>query len=147
MKHAALLKKPLIWLSSVFFILSLAACRHGEEGRIDYMAEKVSDELAFDQQQNAQWNQLVADLKEIRNSMSEKHEAARTMAIEELKSDQLDEARLLLTLEQHQQAINESFRALLPKINELHASLTPEQKETLVAWLEKHHDGKHQFMH
>ncbi|WP_417546331.1 Spy/CpxP family protein refolding chaperone [Marinobacter sp.] len=147
MKHATCLKKPLILFSFIVFALSLAGCRHGEEGRMDYLAEKVSNELKFDQQQNDQWNQLLADLKQIRTSMSEKREATRTMIVEELKSDQLDEARLIVVLEQHQQAINESFRTLLPKINELHASLTPEQKETLMEWLEKHRERGHGFMH
>ena len=147
MKRATTLKKPLIWLSLIVFALSLAACRHGEEGRMDYLAEKVSDELKFDQQQNDQWNLLLADLQQIRNSMSEKREATYTMVVEELKSDQLDEARLMEALEQHQQAINSSFRTLLPKINELHASLTSEQKETLMAWLEKRHERGHRYIH
>ncbi len=147
MKHATFLKKPLILFSILVFALSLAACRHGGEGKLDYLAEKVSDELKFDQLQNDHWNQLLADLNQIRNSMSEQREATRTMVVEELKSDQLDEARLMVALEQHLQAINESFRTLLPKINELHASLTPEQKETLLAWLEKHHERGHRFMH
>lgn len=145
MKHAAFLKKPLIWLSFILVALSLVACRHGEEGRLDYLADKVSDELKFDEQQNDQWNQLLAEIEQIRNSMSEKREATRTMVIEELKSDQLDEARLMVALEHHQQAINDQFRALLPEINELHASLNPEQKETLIVWLEKDHERGHRF--
>ncbi|OZG71209.1 hypothetical protein BTA51_22745 [Hahella sp. CCB-MM4] len=114
---------------------------------MDYLAEKVSDKLEFNQQQDEQWKQLLGDVKQIRDSMREKHESTRTMVIEELKSDQLDEAKLLMALEQHQQTINESFRTLLPKINELHATLTPEQKDKLVAWLEKHHERGNGFMH
>ncbi|WP_026180338.1 Spy/CpxP family protein refolding chaperone [Hahella ganghwensis] len=145
--QASILKKPMIWLSSMFLVLGLVACRHGEDGRMDYLAEKVSDELEFNEQQNEMWNQLLGDVKQLRSSMKEERETTRSMVINELKSDQMDEAKLLLAFEQHQQFINESFRTVLPRINELHASLSPEQKDTLIKWLEKHRDGKRHFMH
>lgn len=147
MKRAAFLKKPLIWFSFILMTLTLAACRHGDDGRMDYLADKVSDELEFNQQQSEQWNRLLADVKQIRYLMNEKHQATRNMVVEELKSDQLDEARLLMALEQYQQATNESFRLVLPKINDLHASLTPEQKETLTTWLEKHRERGRRSVH
>ena len=47
MKQSSFYTKFLFWVFAVMMMLTLAACRHGGEEKIDYMADRVSKKLEF----------------------------------------------------------------------------------------------------
>ncbi len=146
MEKIRFLKKPMILLSTLFIILGLAACKHDPEERMEYFAEKVSDKLEFTEQQNEIWNQIVEDVLTLRQGAVGERESKMDMLVAQIESEQLDEAQFYMALEQHQQKMTEAFQTILPQLNSLHSTLSPEQKEKLLTFIEKHKErGKHRW--
>lgn len=145
MKRSSFFTKSLFWVSAVMIMLTLAACRHGGEEKIDYMADRVSKKLEFTEQQQVMWQQLTQELKQIRAEMAGEHGNTKDLLLAELQSDFIDEARVNALFDQHQQAMSAAMQTLLPQITQLHASLSAEQKDILSSYLEKRRDRGHHF--
>ncbi|ABC28299.1 conserved hypothetical protein [Hahella chejuensis KCTC 2396] len=138
MKMGKYVTKPMLLILVAAISLGAMACRYDPEKRWEHAKEWVSDELELNTEQQVILDELLAQIQAAKQKMKSERESARELLIGQINSEQLDEAKILTAFEAHQQQMNETVASLLPTLTRLHSTLTPEQKATLVAFIEKH---------
>jgi periplasmic protein CpxP/Spy len=123
---------------------TLSACQHKTpEQRADWMVKKVTRELDLNDAQKAKLEDVKAEMLAARGQMESQHEMMYNEALAQLPSERLDQAKLLQLFEQHQAKMTQLAPAVLAKLAEFHASLTPEQKAKAAEELKEFHDRHH----
>ena len=130
--------------------LTVSACyrSHTPAERADWMANKISKELALDGQQKVTLDAVKQEYLKAHAEMRQQHEAMLDEVMAQLPADRLDQAKLLQLFEQHQASMNRFAPSMLDRVSELHATLTPQQKSKAVEQLTRlrehmrAHDGQ-----
>jgi len=130
--------------------LTVSACyrSHTPAERADWMANKISKELALDGQQKVTLDAVKQEYLKAHAEMRQKHEAMLDEIMAQLPADRLDQAKLLQLFEQHQASMNRFAPSMLDRVSELHATLTPQQKSKAIEQLTRlrehmrAHDGQ-----
>lgn len=126
----------------IFCALAAAGCRHGTpEHRAEFVVSKMARVLGLSPEQKAKLEDLKAAILSVRTE----GEGDRKQAIAEIRSailsDRLDAGRAKAAIEKHQdlrrKRMESEFEAVFPKLAEFHASLTIEQKNKAVAWIDE----------
>ncbi len=107
------------------------------EERIAHKLDHVADYLDLNDQQKMKLDEVKDELIQARKELRQDHQAIFDEVLVEVKGDQLDQAKLLQLIEQHQARFSEVAPPVIAKVAEFHATLTPEQKAKAVERLEK----------
>ena len=124
----------------VFLVLGVAAfsgCRrHGGNHRAEFMIDYVAEVLDLTETQQEQLNQIKNELVDKGRQMHANREAMHTEIIEQLKSEEIDQESLRKMVAVKRAQMDELIDLMIVRLAEFHRTLSPEQKNKLVAKLE-----------
>lgn len=125
------------WLG--FFVLligslTLGGCFHGKPHHKhgDMMFEYVAWKLDLTEQQQVLLDDIRNEMKEIRKEHKAQRQQDKATIIGLIQADTLDTTAALSMLQQKQAIMNQYAPQVLQKVAALHATLTPEQKQTII---------------
>ena len=129
----------------LFTTLSLVSgCRHHSGShRAEFMVDYVTESLDLNADQATQLNQIK---DEIIGKAREMHASRETMfneAVTQLRSQAIDADYVKALIAEHRARMDELIDFAVPRLIEFHGTLTPAQREKLVAKLEKFKDRHH----
>lgn len=132
----------------VFGLLFFSGCRrHSHEQKAEFMMDYISETLDLDQSQKAQLNQIKDELLEKGRQMHANRETLHKEFVAQLRSEEIDQTRVKAVIDDHRAQISELIDLMVVRLAEFHRTLTPDQREKLVAKLEdfkKWHHGSYE---
>lgn len=131
-------KKVIIILLTAVLALILSGCFRTPEQRAEHMVKHLAAELKLNDSQTAQLEKIKDEILARRPGMIKMREDTVKEANELMKSAEVDKTRLNALVDKNQAQVNDLMRFVSDKFTEIHDMLTPEQREKLVAMIEKH---------
>ncbi len=135
-----MLKKRL-YLSLIAFLLigvaGFAGCRrHSPHQKAEFMVDYVAESLDLNESQRAHLDQIKDELMEKGIQMRADKSAMYAELVAQLRSEEIDQDRLKAMVTDHKTKMEELIDLGIVRLAEFHKTLTPEQREKLVAKLE-----------
>ncbi|MFH1982919.1 MAG: periplasmic heavy metal sensor [Pseudomonadota bacterium] len=135
-------------LLTVLAALTFTACYHkSPENRIGWMIEEVSDRLSLDAGQRERLDAMAEEILARRKQMHANHEALREIVMGELRKEHIDRSVIDGLVAEKRRQMDEMIDYLEDGVLAFHEMLTPEQREKLVAELEKLHARTEKYGH
>jgi Spy/CpxP family protein refolding chaperone len=139
-KGGIMLKKGL-YLSLIVFLLAgiagLTGCRRHSPGqKAEFMVDYVSETLDLNDSQQAHLDQIKDELLEQGVQMRAERGTMHSELITQLRSEEIDQGRLKSLVTEHKVKMEALIDLAIVRLAEFHKTLTPEQREKLVAKLE-----------
>ena len=135
-----MVRKGLYFSMIVFLVLGVVAfsgCRrHGGHHRAEFMIDYVSETLDLTQTQEEHLDQIKEELIDKGRQMHANRDAMHSEIIEQLKSEEIDQESLRKLVAVKRAQIDEMIDLIIVRLAEFHGTLSPEQKDKLVAKLE-----------
>ena len=135
-----MVKKGLYLSIIVVFLISvagLAGCRrHSPHQKAEFMVDYVSETLDLNESQKEHLDQIKEELLEKGSRMHADKAAMHSELVSQLRSEEIDQERLKAMVTEHRVKMEEMIDLAIVKLAEFHKTLTPEQREKLVAKLE-----------
>ena len=135
-----MVKKGLYLSIIVVLLLSvagLAGCRRHSPGqKAEFMMDYVSETLDLDESQQAHLDQIKDELLEKGMQMRADKAAMHGELVAQLRSEAIDPDRLKAMVTEHRVKLEALIDLGIIRLAEFHKTLTPEQREKLVAKLE-----------
>lgn len=140
---SAILQNRVVKIAVIMFSLlavaaGLSACRHNHQAKAEYLVHHVSKELALSAQQVQLLNEIKDYALQSRMAMAAQRRQHREQLRVMVAGEALDETAVLTRLDEHQREMARRLSEILPTVSELHASLTPQQKEKILAFIDRH---------
>ena len=135
-----MLKKGL-YLTLIAFLLvgiaGFAGCRrHSPDQKAEFMMDYVSETLDLNESQKAHLDQIKDELLEKGLQMHTDKAAMHDELVAQLRSEEIDQDRLKAMITEHRVKMEALIDLGIVRLAEFHKTLTPEQREKLVAKLE-----------
>ena len=135
-----MLKKGLYLTLIAFLLISIAGfagCRrHSPDQKAEFMVDYVSETLNLNESQKAHLDQIKEELLEKGIQMRADKGAMHAELAAQLRSEEIDQDRLKAMVTDHKNKMEELIDLGIVRLAEFHKTLTPEQREKLVAKLE-----------
>ena len=135
-----MLKKGLYFLLIGVLIAGLGlftGCRRSSHAqKAEFMVDYVSETLDLDASQQAQLNQIKDELIKKVQQMRAGRASMYEELVAQLRSEEIDQARVSTIIAERRAQMDELIDLLVVRLAEFHKTLTPEQKEKLVAKIE-----------
>ncbi len=135
-----MLKKGLYVLLIGILISSLglfAGCRRGSHAhKAEFMVDYISETLDLSESQKEQLNQIKEELMEKAQQMRANKESMHEELVTQLRSEEIDQALVKAKIAEHRAQMDEIIDLIVVRLAEFHKTLTPEQKDKLVAKIE-----------
>lgn len=142
-----MVKKGLtILLISVFISAALVftGCRsHSAHGKAEFMVDYIAETLDLSAPQRAQLDDIKEEFLAKAKEMHAKKEAMHAELMAELRKEEIDQQRMKELMAQKQEQMTEIMDLAVVRLADFHRTLSPDQKEKLVAKLEWFHQ-KHE---
>jgi Spy/CpxP family protein refolding chaperone len=120
-----------------FSVAGLEGCRrHSPHQKAEFMVDYVSETLDLSESQKAHLDQIKDELLEKGIQMRADKAAMHGELIAQLRSEEIEQERLKAMVTEHRVKMEEMIDLAIVKLVEFHKTLTPEQREKLVAKLE-----------
>jgi Spy/CpxP family protein refolding chaperone len=110
--------------------------RHSHGHKAEFIVDYISETLDLNDSQQAQLNQIKDDVMTKTRQMRTDKESMREELISQLRSEEIDEVRVKAVIAEHRAQMDEVVDLIVDRMAEFHRTLTPEQKEKLVAKIE-----------
>lgn len=111
------------------------------------MVDKFSNKLDLKADQKEQLKQIAEELKSKHQEMRALKEATKEEMFGELRKETIDRESLDSFYSDAKSRFDEMYDLFSTRFVEFHQTLTPEQKEKLVAEMKKHHERRRGFHH
>ena len=135
-----MLKKRLYLSLIVFLLIGVAGfsgCRrHSPDQKAEFMVDYVAETLDLNESQRAHLDQIKDELIEKGIKMRADKSAMHAELVAQLRSEEIDQDRLKAMVTDHKTKMEELIDLGIVRLAEFHKTLTPEQREKLVAKLE-----------
>jgi len=135
-----MLKKGLYFLLIGMLISGVAlfsGCRRHSHGhKAEFMVDYISETLDLNESQQAQLDQIKDELMEKAQQMHADKESMHAELVAQLRSEEIDQVRVKAVIAEHRTQMDEIIDLILVRLAEFHKTLTPEQKEKLIAKIE-----------
>ena len=133
-----------LFLLVVIAMLALvnAGCARTPEQRAQHLVKHISDELKLDENQQKQLERIKDEFMTKRSEMGKMREEIFEEMLSLMKDAQVDQKSTDSVVEKNQNRTNELIQFFFSKFAEFHAILTPEQREKVIALMEKHKQKK-----
>jgi len=135
-----MLKKGLYTSMIVLLIAGVAGfsgCRrHSHAHKAEFMVDYIAETLDLNESQQEQLNQIKDELMEKAQEMHTNKESMREELLVQLRSEEIDKVRVKSMVAEHRVQMDEIIDLIVDRLAEFHKTLTPEQKEKLVAKIE-----------
>ena len=139
-KGGTMVRKGLNFILIILLVLGIAAfsgCRrHGGHHRAEFMIDYVAETLDLTESQEEHLNQIKDELIDKGRQMHANRDAMHSEFIEELKKEEIDQENLRKLVAVKRAQMDEMIDLMIVRLTEFHRTLTPEQKNKLVAKLE-----------
>lgn len=121
--------------------LLFSGCRsHSPDHKAEFMVDYISETLDLNDDQKAHLDEIKEEFLAKAKEMHARKEAMHTEFKAELLKEQIDKQRVKALIAQKREHMTEIFDLAVDRLAEFHTTLTPEQKEKLVAKLEYFHE-------
>ena len=110
--------------------------RHSHGHKAEFMVDYISEALDLNDSQQAQLNQIKDDIMTKTRQMRTDKESMREEFVAQLRSEEIDGVRVKAVIAEHRAQMDEMVDLIVDRMTEFHKTLTPEQKEKLVAKIE-----------
>ena len=121
----------------VLSVAGLAGCRRHSPGqKAEFMMDYVAETLDLDASQQAHLDQIKDELLEQGMQMHADKAAMHGELVAQLRSEAIDQDRLKAMVTEHRVKMEALIDLGIVRLAEFHKTLTPEQREKLVAKLE-----------
>ena len=110
--------------------------RHSHGHKAEFMVDYISETLDLNESQQAQLDQIKDALMEKARLMHADKESMREELVTQLRSEEIDQVRVKAVIAEHREKIDEIIDLIVVRLAEFHKTLTPEQKEKLIAKIE-----------
>jgi Spy/CpxP family protein refolding chaperone len=139
-KGGIMVKKGL-YLSIIAVLLvsvaGLEGCRrHSPGAKAEFMVDYVSETLDLNESQQVQLDQIKDELVEKGIQMHADRAAMHAELAAQLRSEEIDQGRIKAMVTERRVKMEELIDLGIERLAEFHKTLTPEQREKLVAKLE-----------
>lgn len=135
-----MLKKGLYLTLIAFLLISIAGfagCRrHSPYQKAEFMVDYVSETLDLNASQKTHLDQIKEELLEKGVQLRADKATMHSELITQLRSEEIDQDRLKSMFTTHKVKMEELIDLAIVKLAEFHKTLSPEQREKLVAKLE-----------
>ena len=135
-----MVKKGLYTLLIGMLISGLAmfsGCRRNSHGhKAEFMVDYISEALDLNESQQAQLDQIKDELMAKAKGMHADKESMHEELVTQLRSEEIDQARVKAVIAEHRAKMDEIIDLVVVRLAEFHKTLTPEQKEKLIAKIE-----------
>ena len=142
-----MVRKGLYFLIIGVLISSLglfSGCRRSSHAyKAEFMVDYISETLDLDENQQAQLNQIKDELMAKVGQMRADRASMQEELLAQLRSEEIDQARIKAMIAERRAQMDAIIDLIVVRLAEFHKTLTPEQKEKLVAKIEtfkKWHD-------
>ena len=130
-----------LYLSLIAFLLisvaGFAGCRrHSPDQKAEFMVDYISETLNLNESQQTHLDQIKDEMLGKGIQMRADKAAMHSELITQLRSEEIDQGRLKAMVTEHKVKMEELIDLGIEKLAEFHKTLTPEQREKLVAKLE-----------
>lgn len=115
---------------------------HDPDRFIERKLDKIAETLELNTDQKAQLTQMAQEMKTKHEELRGSRTAAKEEIFGELSKDVIDKAVLDAHYSNAKRRFDEVYELFTTRFVEFHQSLTPEQREKLVAEAEKRHEGR-----
>ncbi len=123
--------------------LIVTGCYRTPEQRAEYFVKRMAAELKLNDAQKAQLEKIKGEFLARRPEMAKLREESVKEANELMRSPEIDKAKLNALIEKNTSQLDDFVRFVFAKFTEIHDMLTPEQRDKLVAMVEKHMEHRH----
>ena len=144
-----MLKKGLtIALIGVFLsgALIFTGCRsHSHHGKAEFMIDYIAETLDLTDPQREQLDGIKEEFMAKAQEMHAKKQAMHDEFMVELRKEQIDQEKVRELINQKRSHMDEMIDLAVVRFSEFHQTLSPEQREKLVAkieWFHKKHQDK-----
>ncbi len=118
-------------------VAGLTGCRRHSPGqKAEFMMDYVSETLDLDEGQQAHLDQIKDEMLEKGMQMRADKTAMHSELVAQLRSEAIDQDRLKSMVTEHRIKMEALIDLGIVRLAEFHKTLTPEQREKLVAKLE-----------
>ena len=118
-------------------VAGLAGCRrHSPEHKAEFIMDYVSESLDLNDSQQAHLEQIKDELMEKGLQMHADKAAMHEEFVAQLRSEEIDQGRIKAMVAKRRAQMDELIDLGIVRLAEFHQTLTPEQREKLVAKLE-----------
>ena len=120
--------------------------RHSHSHKAAFMVDYISETLDLNESQQAQLEQIKDELMAKGQQMHADKEAMHEEVVAQLRSEEIDQVRVKALIAEHRAQMDEIVDLIVVRLAEFHKTLTPEQKEKLIAKLETFKKWHHRDM-
>jgi len=135
-----MLKKGLTILLAGALVISLglfSGCRQPSGAhKAEFIVDYISETLDLDDSQQAQLNEIKDELMEKAGQMRGDRASMYAELVSQLRSEKIDQARVKALIAEHRAKMDEIIDLIVVRLAEFHKTLSPEQKEKLIAKIE-----------
>jgi Spy/CpxP family protein refolding chaperone len=110
--------------------------RHSHGHKAEFMVDYISEALDLNESQQAQLDQIKDELMAKAKGMHADKESLHEELVTQLRSEEIDQVRVKAVIAEHREKIDEIIDLIVVRLAEFHKTLTPEQKEKLIAKIE-----------
>ncbi len=110
--------------------------RHSSSHKAEFIADYISETLDLNESQQAQLDQIKDELLAKAQRMDADKESMREELVAQLRSEEIDQVRVKTLVAEHRAKMDEIVDLIVVRLSEFHKTLTPEQKEKLIAKIE-----------
>jgi len=118
-------------------VVGFTGCRrHSHAHKAEFMVDYISESLDLNESQQEQLNQIKDELMEEARQMHAKKESMHEDLVAQLRSEEIDQEFVKAKIAEHRAQMDGIIDLAVVRFAEFHKTLTPEQKEKMVAKIE-----------
>ena len=115
----------------------LSGCRRSSHAhKAEFLVDYISETLDLNESQHAQLNQIKDELMVKARQMHANRAAMHDELVAQLRSEEIDQTRVKEMIAEHRAQMDDIINLIVVRLAEFHKTLTPEQKDKLVAKIE-----------
>lgn len=121
-------------------LLLFGGCRHGHydgDSHIDFVIDYLDEVLDLDQAQQAQLVGIKKEMKAKADTLQASKKEMHSLFKEQLAGEIIDTERVKAAIAEHRLQFDHLIDPAVDHLAAFHATLTPEQRQKLIAKLEK----------
>lgn len=133
--------KKAFYISVIGLLVSgvamLSGCRrHSHAHKAEFLVDYISETLDLNESQQAQLEQIKDELMAKAQEMHADKASMHAELVTQLRSEEIDQVRVKALVAEHRAKMDEIIDLIVVRLAEFHKTLTPEQKEKLIAKIE-----------
>jgi len=110
--------------------------RHSHGHKAEFIVDYISETLDLNDSQQAQLDQIKDELMEKAKLMHADKASMHAELVAQLRSEEIDQELVKAKIAEHRAKMDEIVDLIVVRLSEFHKTLTPEQKEKLIAKIE-----------